>query len=162
MPEEIGPAYELGLDVKVWEEDGLWHAANMNGDDLVLILTAKTQDAIHAEIRKVAQEVFDLIWEERPADEKIEDYAARLGVTCKGHSLRRHGALFGSWPFPTSSRPCMIPSKAQLDRVMDCLGYAPWRGAGWYRTNAGSPSPSLVRLSIGGPDMEPPACWSGR
>ena len=83
MPEETGPDYELGLDVKVWEEGGLWHAANMNGDDLVLILTAKTQDAIHAEIRKVAQEVFDLIWEERPADEKIEDYAARLGVTCK-------------------------------------------------------------------------------
>ena len=94
MPEETGPAYERGLDVKVWEEGGLWRpAANMNGDDLVLILTAKTQDAIHAEIRKVAQEVFDLIWEERPADEKIEDYAARLGAHLQGHSLRRHGAL---------------------------------------------------------------------
>ena len=44
----------------------------------------------------------------------------------------------------------MIPSKAHLDRVMDCLGYTPWRGAGWYRTKAGNPSPSLVRLSIRG------------
>ena len=33
MPEETGPDYELGLDVKVWEEGGLWHAANMNGDE---------------------------------------------------------------------------------------------------------------------------------
>ena len=62
-------------------------------------------------------------YEERPSDEKIEDYAAKLGVTCKEISLRRHGALFGTFP---GDRP-WNPTKAQLDRVMNCLGYAPWR-----------------------------------